>query len=218
MQQDPSQQPYQPYQQPPQYPQQQPYYPPMITPPPQKKSRTWLWIVLGVVALVILGCIGFTTLAARTATNTINTVATNVSTTATTASNPSSAPKGSIGKAVVVDSDWTVTLNKVSTSTGSEFDKPKAGNIFLVVNVTLKNTSSTTQNASTVVQWSLKDSTGQTYDQDIAFGKGPDGTIATGGLLRGNIAYEVPKSVHSYILQFVAGIGSSDLVEWDVSI
>ncbi len=203
------------------YPPQQPYYPPLYGPPPQKKSRTWLWIVLGVLVVLILGCIGVSTLVLRSAGTAINTVATSVASTVTTSSsssNSSNATKGSIGTPVVVDSDWTVTLNSVKTNTGSQFDQPKAGNIFLVVNVTLHNTSSTTQPASTAIQWSLKDSTGQTYNQDITFGGGPDGTIAAGGLLRGNIAYEVPKSVHSFILQFVAGIGSKDLAEWNVSI
>ena len=217
----PPQQPSYPQQTPQQgYPPQQPYYPPSYVPPPQKKSRTWLWIVLGVLAVLILGCIGVSTLVLRSAGTAINTVSTSVASTVTVVSTPTSAPStaNSIGKPVVVNSDWTVTLNKASTNTGSEFDKPKAGDIFLVVNVTLHNTSSTTQQASSAIQWSLKDSTGQTYTQDITFGNGPDGTIAAGGLLRGNIAYDVPKSIHSFILQFVAGIGSSDLVEWNVSI
>src|SRR6266700_2806591 len=33
----------------------QPLYPPG---PPPKKRRTWLWIVLGVFALAVLGCVG----------------------------------------------------------------------------------------------------------------------------------------------------------------
>jgi hypothetical protein len=210
---EPSQFPYQ--QPPPQYPQ-QPYYPPG---PPPKKRRTGLWIALGIIAVLLFACIGVSAIVLHGASTAVNSVATSIATfTPAAGSTPVPAPaSNTIGKPVVVNADWTVTLQKVSTSTGSDVDKPKAGNILLVVNVTMHNTSGSTQNASTAIQWSLKDSTGQTYTQDIFFGNGPDGTVAAGGLIRGSIAYEVPKSVHSFILQFVAGIGSNDLAEWNVN-
>jgi len=204
----------QPY---PPYPGQQPYYPPG---PPPKKRRTGLWIALGIIAILVLGCIGVSAIALRGASSAVNSVATSVATfTPATGNTPvTNTSPNSIGKPVVVNADWTVTLNKVSTSTGTEFDTPKAGNIFLVVNVTLQSTSGSTQNASSLGQWSLKDSTGQTYNQDITFGGAPDGTVAAGGKIRGSIAYEVPKSQHSFILQFVPDIGSTDLAEWNVKI
>jgi len=48
------------------YPLQQPPYPPMMTPPsppPPKKRRTWLWILLGAVAVLVLGCVGIVAIA-----------------------------------------------------------------------------------------------------------------------------------------------------------
>jgi len=206
VQQPPTQ--YPPYQPP--YYQPPPYYPLPMMQPPTRKKHTWLWIVLGVIALLLFACIGFGMLATM---NTQPITSSNTTNSTSTSNNPNA-----IGAPVVVNSDWTVTVNKVFTSTGSEFDQPKPGNILLVVNVTLQNTSSQTQNASSLAQWSIKDSTGQTYNQDITFGGGPDGTVAAGGVIRGNIAYEVPASVHNYIVQFVPGIGSSDLAEWNVSI
>ena len=196
----------------------QPLYPPG---PPPKKRRTWLWIVLGVFALAILGCVGILA-ASQGATSTppgaSQAPAGNTPSTGNTPA-PTQAPAGNaIGKPVVVNVDWTVTLNSVKKSTGSEFDQPKAGNIFLVVNVTMQNTSGATQNASSIGQWSIRDASGQTYTQDITYGSGPDGTVAANGKIRGNIAYEVPKSVHSFTLQFVADIGSTDLAEWTVHI
>ncbi len=206
--------PPQSYQPPPQYYHQQPYYqqPPM--PPPKKKSRAWLWIVLGVAGVLLCSCIGFAAVSAsqQKATSTITAPADTQSTGAT------QAQPNTIRKPVVVNADWTVTLNNVSTSQGTQLDQPKAGHILLVVNVTLKNTSSAVQKASTLAQWALKDSTGQTYNQDILFGAGPDGTVGAGSVIRGNIAYEVPTSAHSFTLQFVPDIGSSDLAEWNVSI
>lgn len=56
--------PQQSYQPPPQYYQQQPYYqqPPMS--PPKKKSRAWLWIVLGIAGVMLCSCIGFAAVSA----------------------------------------------------------------------------------------------------------------------------------------------------------
>src|SRR5256886_13792591 len=80
----PPQQPYYPPQQPygPPYPQQPMYQPP----PPKKRSRAWLWIVLGVLAVLLLGCAGIVALitsAAKT-TNT-GTVATTIPSSSTSA-------------------------------------------------------------------------------------------------------------------------------------
>lgn len=198
----------------------QPYPPPPMVQPP-KKRRTWLWAILGAAVVLVLGCVGLVAIAAQSGQSGTQPQATKAGNTPASGNTPAATqvPAGNtIGKPVVVNATWTVTLNRVSTSTGTEFDMPKAGNIFLVVNVTLQNTSGSTQNASTLGQWSLKDESGQTYTQDISYGSGPDGTVAAGGKIRGNIAYEVPKSVHTFTLQFVADIGSTDLAEWTVHI
>jgi len=77
-----------------------------------------------------------------------------------------------------------VTVNSVKSSTGSEFDTPKAGDIFLVLNVTLKNTSSSAQSASSFIMFALKDATGQTYQEDITASGTPDGNVAAGSVIR----------------------------------
>lgn len=67
------QNPYQPYQQPTQYsdqPYQQPMQYPQYSPPPyqerpKKKSKKWLWIVLGVIALAVFACIGTMSMASK---------------------------------------------------------------------------------------------------------------------------------------------------------
>jgi hypothetical protein len=210
---------------PPQYTQypQTPYPPPPVMQPSPKKRRTWLWIIVGIVALIIFYQIGQAALSqTSTSTPPAATQAPAGNTPAATQP-PAVTPTptssvNTIGKAVVVNADWTVTLNKVSTSKGTEFDTPKAGNIYLIVNVTLQNTSGQNQHVSTLAPWSLKDESGQTYTQDIFYGNGPDGTVAANGKIRGNIAYEVPKSVHNFILQFVPDLGGTDLAEWNVSI
>src|SRR2546423_3931827 len=92
----PPQQPYYPPQQPygPPYPQQPMYQPP----PPRKRSRAWLWIVLGVLAVLLLGCIGIVALVTSAAKTGTNTIATTIATTA-----PTTAAKTPSGQ------KWTTT-------------------------------------------------------------------------------------------------------------
>ncbi len=122
----PPQQPYNPPQQPygPPYPQQPMYQPP----PPKKRSKAWLWIVLGVLAVLLLGCIGIVALitsAAKT-TNT-GTLATTIPSSSTSA--PTSNPSGQhfkVGQVVTVGDTWQVTVNSAKTSEGEQFITPTA--------------------------------------------------------------------------------------------
>jgi flagellar basal body-associated protein FliL len=223
---NPQQPPYPPQQyQQPSYPQQPPYqYPPQV-PPPKKKSHKGLFIVLGVIlAVALIGCIGVAAMVnagGQAAQQTLNQTSTQVAQLPTTqpTSKSSTQAQTKVGVPFVVNDTWTVTVNKVTTNQGDNLlNTPKAGNIYLVVNVTLKNTSSQNQDASSLGMFSLKDSTGQTYNQNIAFGQSPDGHVAAGSLVRGDIAYEVPKSMHNFILQFVPSFGSSELTEWNLTI
>lgn len=215
---NPQQPPYSPqqYQQPPQY--QSPL-------PPKKKSHKGLFIVLGVIlAVALVACVGISALVAaggKVAQQAVNQASTQVAQLPTTQPTTQSSTQAQtkVGVPFVVNDTWTVTVNKVSTNQGDNLiNIPKAGNIYLVVNVTLKNTSSQNQGASSIGMFSLKDSTGQTYDQNIVFGHSPDGQVAAGSLVRGDLAYEVPKSIHSFTLQFVSSLTSSDLTEWELTI
>jgi Domain of unknown function (DUF4352) len=184
-----------------------------MPPLPKKKRRTGLVIFLVIAALLVFGCIGVGAIVAS------QSGASNVTTSTSSSSNsPGSAQANVIGKPVVVNADWTVTLNSASIGQPGQFDQLKPGDELLIVNVTLRNTSSAVAHASTIAQWSLHDASGQTYNQDITVGSGPDGTVAPNSVIRGNIGYEVPKSTHSFTLQFVADIGSSDIAEWNVTV
>ena len=145
----PPQQPYYPQQQS-YYPPQQPYYPPeqygqppyqqpmYQPPPPRRRSRAWLWIVLGVLAVLLLGCAGIVALitsAARTGPGTIATaIATTVPTTTTTASTPAGQQNwttthtftGSGSKKTgifSVPADWKINWTcKPSSFTGNQYN------------------------------------------------------------------------------------------------
>lgn len=124
-----------------------------------------------------------------------------------------------VGDQVNVGNTYTVTVNSVKTSAGDDITQPKAGNTFLIVDVTLKNTSSTEQNLSSLLQFTLKDSTGQKYDETIVTGAtSPDGKLAAGDVLRGQLAYEVPSSMHDFTLAFEADITSSGQTIWDLHV
>lgn len=124
-----------------------------------------------------------------------------------------------VGDQVNVGNTYTVTVNSVKTSSGSDISQPQAGNTFLIIDVTLKNTSAQEQDLSSLLQFTLKDSTGQKYDQSLtAGGTPPDGKIAAGDQARGQIAYEVPASAHDFTLAFEADITSSGQTIWDLHV
>ena len=232
--------PWQPSEQPPQgYPAYAPPPPqwPQPVPPTPKKRRTGLWIALGVIgglviiSLVTCGIIGL--LGARLANsvnNAFSTPATILQTTTSDQTTPvdqttpasqttpsSSSGTNTVGNPVVVDSTWTVTVNSAKTSSGDSVFTPKNGNTYLIVDVTVKNTSASNQTVSSLIFFSLKDSTGQQYDQAFTdIGKSPDGTLAPGETLRGQLVYEVPTSQNSFTLSFQADFQGTDLTEWAI--
>ncbi len=141
-----------------------------------------------------------------------------ITTTTTQQSSSDQQPSNNvIGKPVIANDTWTVTLNSVAISHGNNmFDVPKAGNTFLVFNVTLHNTSSQNQSTSSLAMFALKDSTGQTYGQNIIYGGSPDGTVAASDVIRGDIAFEVPQSTKTFTFQFKPDLIATDLVQWNV--
>jgi len=203
--------------------------------PPQKprKSRKRLWVIIGIVVLAIIVIGVVASQGGKNAPTTDNSQATQPATTQQQSTQSASQPTQpaqratsqpapsthNVGAPVVVSDTWTVTVNSVKKSSGSEFTTPKSGDTFIVVDVTLKNTSSSNQGVSSLGMFNLKDSTGQQYTETITdFTKAPDGTIAPGELLRGQLVYEVPVTQHSFTFSFQSDFSGSDLTEWNVNI
>jgi Domain of unknown function (DUF4352) len=87
------------------------------------------------------------------------------------------------------------------------------------VDVSIKNVSSKEQNISSLLQFTLKDATGQKYDQTFISGAtSPDGKVEAGDVIRGQIPYETPKAQHTYTFAFEADIISSGQTIWDLHI
>jgi hypothetical protein len=197
-------------------------YPP--SQPPKKESRLGLWIVLGVVAVLLFGCIGVSTFISNTAKNIANTntgssVGTGVATTSPGNTPVLSTQHFAVGQVVKVGDIWNVTVNSVKKSAGDEFSKPKSGNTYLIVDLTMKNISSQEQEVSSLVSFNLQDTTGQRYTETITTMSNihsPDGKVEAGALLRGQLVYEVPTSIHAYTLSFQADFLSVGQTIWDI--
>jgi hypothetical protein len=200
--------------QPPMYQQQPSMYPPPTYQPPQKPphSRKRLWLIIGIIATVlVIGVIGASMTASGGQQTTTPQATQSVQQATTQPSQPTvtKAPQAhTIGKPVQVGDTWVVTVNSVKTNTGSDFTRPKSGYTYLIVDVTLKNISSSNHVASSIMMFDLKDQTGQKYTITFTdFAKAaPDGTMSSGSLLPGELVYEVPSSMHAFTFSFQPSI------------
>jgi hypothetical protein len=212
--------------QPPQPPQ-QPYYPPMQPSPqmqPPRKRRTWLWITLGVIALLLFACIGTVVLVSKGASQLSSSNSGTVAN--TTPSAPTQAPTQpptqqhfKVGQTVKVGDTWQVTVNSAKTSQGSEFSTPAANHVYLVIDVTLKNISTQEQQAYSA-QFTLRDATGQQYTETFFDSSltSPNGKVEADGLLRGQLSYEVPTSQKHFTLAFEASLTETGQTIWDIDV
>jgi hypothetical protein len=167
-----------------------------------------LCTLLGVLALVIMACGGSSANAG-----------TSVGTSGNNSSSSNASKHFKVGDQVKVGDTFIATVNSFKTNPGDDIFKPKSGNKFVVVDVTLKNVGSTEQNISSLLQFTLKDATGQKYDETIISNvTPPDGKLAAGDIIKGQIAYEVAASQHDFTLAFEADIISSGQTLWDLHV
>jgi len=189
--------------------------------PPKKKSRRGLWIVLGVIVVLLLACGGIAAALTNSAKSVATVVATQVATTTTAQSQSTTVPTNNqhfkVGQVVKVNDTWQVTINSVKTVNGGEFSTPTAGDVYFIVDVTIKNLSGQEQNVSSALNFSLQDTTGQKYTETILIGETPpDGKIEASSLLRGQLTYEVPTSQKSFTFNFEPDIVAGGQTVWDL--
>ena len=115
-----------------------------------------------------------------------------------------------VGDAVALG-DWTVTVNGVTDPFASpnEFDTPQGR--YVAVDATVANNSSSPATVSSLMCFELRDTTGRTYSQALVVGGGaaPDGEVDPGGVLRGDLYYDVPADVTGLQLRFKCDLFSS---------
>jgi len=125
-----------------------------------------------------------------------------------------------VGDAVKIGNLFQMTVNSAKTDPGDNFNKPeKAGDTFVLVDVTLKNTSSQEQTVSSLLQFHLRDASGQQYTERINTNvNAPDGKLEAGDSLKGTLTYEVPTSTHQYVFAFEPNIVESGQTQWDITV
>jgi hypothetical protein len=106
---------------------------------------------------------------------------------------------------------FTLTVNEVAYPTGDQYNKPDPGHKFLVVDVTIGNKGTSAVLISSMLQMWVKDSEGQKYDLDLmasvaSGGTTPDGEIAAGEKIRGQVGFQVPENAVGLIFVFDADI------------
>lgn len=125
-----------------------------------------------------------------------------------------------VGEQVAVGNTFKVTINSVKTSKGGSFSTPGAGNIYVVVDVTVMNVSSTKQPVSSLLSFTFKDTAGKEYDESIApdVGTPPDGDVEANNQLKGQLVYEVPTDQKQFNLTFISDLLGTDMAVWDLSV
>lgn len=118
---------------------------------------------------------------------------------------------------VIAMGTTNITVNEVLYPAGDQFNKPNAGFKFLVVDITIENKSTTAISVSTLLQMSVKDSGGQKFDVDLmasvaSGGSSPDGEIAPGEKLRGQVGFQVPENATGLVFVFDADVWGSGKV------
>lgn len=222
------QQPYPP-QSNPGYPGQQyppPGYPPMQPPQPQqpvKKKGKALWIVLGIIvgAIVLCGVIA-TASNSNTGTKVTTTATTTGSSTTNSTSSTSSQPTQHFkpGDTVKVGDTWQVTVSNVRSVPAGQYDSLKSGDMYLGVDVNFKNISGAEASLFGNADWTLKDTSGQKYDNAYVsnFPNPPDGKVEAGGPAKGSLIFEVPAATHTFQLAYEQNMFSSGQTIWDLTV
>lgn len=115
--------------------------------------------------------------------------------------------------------DFKITVNKVKTSEGGEFVKPKDGNEFIKADITIENISKEEQNVSSMIMFKVVDKDGRSYNQAIVEDQNGqlDGKVAPGRKMTGEYVVEVPKGATGLQLEFDSSLLTSGQVIVDLN-
>lgn len=99
-----------------------------------------------------------------------------------------------VGKTISGDG-YSITLNSARYSTADTFGVEPENGKYLILDVTIENSSEDENSISSLMSFTLQGSDAFEYDQSLtAKKKGSlDGDVKVGGKLRGEIAYDVPE-------------------------
>ncbi len=111
---------------------------------------------------------------------------------------------------VITMGTTTLTVSGIEFSQGQEYSEPAEGYEFLVVDLTLENKGAQAITVSSLMQMTVKDADHYQYSVDLfasmLLGQGsPDGEIAAGEKLRGQVGFQVPQDATELMFVFDAG-------------
>ena len=193
---------------------------PRLTP---KQRAQLLWALGGVIAVVLMGSVAGIVIVAASSKNLANTGASHPTAVSTSAAITTPTQPGAeyhqVGETISTPR-WQVTINSASAYAGNanRFEVPAAGDTFLVVEGTFKNPTSTMQLLSTLQFFTLQDVQGNVYTEAFFNSlRPPDGVVFAGDTARGKWGYEVPASIHTFLLIYSDDAGQTTST-WEISI
>lgn len=147
--------------------------------------------------------------------------------TPTTAAQSAPTPKPShfkVGQTVKIG-DWEITVNGVKASNGTDIVTTDPGKKFVLINVTLHNVGTKSQDVSSAVNFKLKQSDGTQGANDsfvastLGGSPAPDGTVAPDDKLRGDLVFTVMKEEKHLTFTFQPDLlDSGKSAVWDLTL
>lgn len=144
-----------------------------------------------------------------------------LSSTSNNTTQASAAQHFKVGDVVKVGDTWQVTVNTVKTSHGDDIIKPGSGNIFVIINVTVKNISGKEQDISSLLNFTYKAADGTKGKESVlttGVSPAPDGKVEAGDTDKGDLVYEVPAAQKTGTLSFQADLISDGETVWDIKL
>lgn len=174
-----------------------------------KRKHVLLWVVLGVLALIIIGAAGSGGSEPAAAGSRSG-----------SADAPKSESKAPVKKTFGVGEsaelkDIVVTLVSVEESSGSQFNQPTDGNVFVICEFEIENNSSSEINVSSLLSFAAYcDDYSLNFSLTALLEKGNrnqlDGQIAAGKKMNGIIGYEVPIGWNELEIRFTPSFWSGN--------
>ena len=174
-----------------------------------KRKHVLLWVVLGVLALIIIGAAGSGGSEPAPA-----------AASSTSAAAPKSESKAPVKKTFGVGEsaelkDIVVTLVSVEESSGSQFNQPTDGNVFVICEFEIENNSSSEIAVSSLLSFAAYcDDYSLNFSLTALLEKGNrnqlDGQIAAGKKMNGIIGYEVPIGWNELEIRFTPSFWSGN--------
>jgi hypothetical protein len=151
--------------------------------------------IIAIIVIIIVAAVASSGGKSETPTKVASNSSSNSSSSSTTTKTDKTPKEFKVGETIQLG-DHKVTVNKVTKSSGTDIDKPKTGNEFVIVTVTIENGGKDTIDYNPLdfkiksSQGNITDGAFTTIDNDTHLNAGQ---LAAGGKVSGTLAFEAPK-------------------------